>query len=263
MSSASLGCRSPNSLRVFSSSGSLQSLASTHFWYCWSSACSSCCRRSARCLFSSLAQLRQAALSALFSVMMFSLLRDLTSSLPPSSRSSTSQRPLAAGRGSLRSTTPRLPLRCGAFCRPQMTTAWPLSSSFSWSLACTGGFAAGAGACGGACAASGGAPPPFAFFSAAMSSFRTWLETIRCISAVAASNFRPWASERSRFAFRQFPSLRWAVPRMRYALTIEELTLRAAVQSRTAAQGRRCLRSKAPLVASIMAVEPPVRMASV
>mmetsp|Transcript_66748 Transcript_66748/g.156462 ORF Transcript_66748/g.156462 Transcript_66748/m.156462 type:complete len:201 (-) Transcript_66748:329-931(-) len=200
---------------------------------------------------------------------MFSRLMDLTSRPPPSIRISTSQRPLDAGRGSSRSTTPRRPLSCGALWRPIRSTACPFSSGGS-------GAATGAGKCisgiigsGKDIRGGGDSRALLRFFGESSLVFGpvgvtpNLPATSLCISDVSGSNLRCCASVKSRYAFFQCPRRRCAMPRRRYAFTMWLLIFNAAVQSRIAAQGRFIFSKSAERVQSICGLEPPLLMASV
>mmetsp|Transcript_24948 Transcript_24948/g.58545 ORF Transcript_24948/g.58545 Transcript_24948/m.58545 type:complete len:215 (+) Transcript_24948:788-1432(+) len=74
----------------------------------------------------------------------FSLRMDLISTMPRSMRTSTSHRSLSWLLS--RCTSPRRPLRCGAFCRPPSLTACPILNSFEGGFtSTTGGAAFGSG----------------------------------------------------------------------------------------------------------------------
>mmetsp|Transcript_64776 Transcript_64776/g.120548 ORF Transcript_64776/g.120548 Transcript_64776/m.120548 type:complete len:301 (+) Transcript_64776:136-1038(+) len=185
------------------------------------------CTCSRSCCFHSL----RPALSAACIAIMFSSFIDLTSSLPPSRRSSTSHRPLRVGCGSCLCTTPRLPFKYGAFRKPCIRTIALATRSvgegrFGGShLGGSARLGVGATTGGAAGAVSTAEPYGWAFrFSVAdspktsgplfrlVSLMPSFSATNLCISAVPVSKFKRWASAKSLCAFFQLPNLRCAMP---------------------------------------------------
>mmetsp|Transcript_82267 Transcript_82267/g.254334 ORF Transcript_82267/g.254334 Transcript_82267/m.254334 type:complete len:334 (+) Transcript_82267:542-1543(+) len=143
--------------------------------------------------------------SAALTTTMFSPLMDFTSSLPRSNLSSTSQR--EASVAFCLCTMPHLPLRCGAFWRPAMRTAWPALRST------TDFFFPGP---------SSVKSSSTAFFAPSAWYHRpvfwscmtpTLLATNMWTFTDSSLKSRRWPWERSLWAFFQCPSFLWATPR--------------------------------------------------
>mmetsp|Transcript_129510 Transcript_129510/g.362568 ORF Transcript_129510/g.362568 Transcript_129510/m.362568 type:complete len:243 (-) Transcript_129510:633-1361(-) len=181
--------------------------------------CRRCCRCSSSCqrLSSFIRRARSsscfcssafhAAASAARTTTMFSALMAFVSSLPFSRRSSTSHRPESFG--FTLTMIPRLPLSWGAFWRPPMRTAWLVRKSAVGVFFCFS------------------APSEVNKRSTdflALSSFAyhlpvfwscnapTFLATNMCTSTESSLKSTRCPAERSRCAFFQCPSLRWATP---------------------------------------------------